>query len=115
MKLGLAILLLLLQQTAWAGNLTLAEFKQQTQLHYADLDMKQAALNSALDQKQHPQILVEKACAYSNGLKRLKAFAQQNSQLPYAQEEFVFVSQLDKNFNQSLQDLGTSYEKGCLK
>jgi hypothetical protein len=115
MKKNILLIGLIIGQQAIASQLSLAEFKQQTKLYYADLEVKQTALNTALDQKQHPNVLIEKACSYSTGLKQLKAFAKENRQLDYAQEEFVFVRELDERFNQSLQDLGTSYEKGCLK
>lgn len=115
MKKSLLLVVLLSSQCVMAAQLSLVEFKQKTNLHYADLERKQADLNQALNQKQHPKVLIEKACVYSTGLKQLKAFAQENNQLDYAREEFVFISQLDESFNQSLQDLGISYEKGCLK
>ena len=115
MKKYLLMSALLVSQYAMAAQLSLAEFKQQTNLQYADLELKQAHLNTALDQKKHPQILIEKACAYSTGLKRLKAFAQANRHLDYAKEEFTFIGQLDENFNQSLEELGTSYNKSCIQ
>ena len=114
MKKYLFVLALFTTQYAVAAQLSLAEFKQQTNVHYTELEMKQADLNTALDQKQHPDILIEKACVYSTGLKQLKTFAQKNQHLKYAQEEFVFVSQLDDSFDRSIQELGTSYEKSCL-
>ena len=115
MKKYALVLLFAVAQSALAVPLTLAEFKQQSNQHYSTLESKQAALNSALDQKQHPSVLIEKACSYSMGLKAFKNFAKQNQHLTYAQEEYAFIQQLDEKFDLSLNDLGTSYEKGCLK
>ncbi|ANF83115.1 hypothetical protein A3K93_06470 [Acinetobacter sp. NCu2D-2] len=57
--------------------------------------------------------MIKKACSYSTSLKNLKAFSKKNQHLAFAQEEYTFVSQLDDGFNQSLAELGTSYETGC--
>ena len=115
MKKTWGVVLFLLAQNVWAAPLTIDQFKQQTKAYYDDLEFKLADLNYAVDQKQHPTILIQKACRYSTALKGLKSFAQKNKHLTFAQEEFAFVSQLDDGFNQSLHDLGTSYEKGCTK
>lgn len=109
------VALFLLAQTVLAAPLTTDQFKQQTKAYYDDLEFKLADLNYAVDQKQHPSILIQKACRYSTALKGLKSFAEKNKHLTFAQEEYVFVSQLDEGFNQSLADLGTSYAKGCKK
>ena len=115
MKKLVGVTVLLLAQSVWSAPLTTEQFKQQTKAHYDDLEFKLADLNYAVDQKQHPSILIQKACRYSTALKGLKSFAQKNKHLTFAQEEYVFVSQLDDGFNQSLLDLGTTYEKGCTK
>lgn len=115
MKKTWGVALFLLAQTVWAAPLTTDQFKQQTKAYYDDLEFKLADLNYAVDQKQHQSILIQKACRYSTALKGLKGFAQKNKHLAFAQEEYVFVSQLDDGFNQSLLDLGTTFEKGCTK
>lgn len=115
MKKYWGIVLLLAQSTWAAAPLTTAEFKQQTKVYYDDLEFKLADLNYAVDQKQHPSILIQKSCRYSTALKGLKDFAQKNKHLAFAQQEYIFVSQLDNGFNQSLADLGTTYNKSCMQ
>lgn len=100
---------------SWAKPLTQAEFKAQVKQHYDALELKQTALNVSVDRRDHPSIMIAKACDYSKGLKQLKQFSEQNLHLAEARDELKFVSSLDTNFNQSLLDLGTTYETGCLK
>ncbi|ATO21067.1 hypothetical protein BS636_12070 [Acinetobacter sp. LoGeW2-3] len=59
--------------------------------------------------------MIAKACDYSKGLKQLKHLSEQNLHLAEAKDELQFISSLDIGFNQSLQDLGTTYETGCVK
>ena len=113
MKTIWGVLMIFISQNLSAAPLKIEQFKQQNKAYYADAELKLADLNQALDQKQHPSILIEKACAYSTSLKNLKAFSKKNQHLAFAQEEYAFVSQLDDGFKQSLAELGTSYETGC--
>lgn len=114
-KLMLVIGLVGLSATVWAKPLSSAEFKSQVKQHYDGLELKQAALNVSVDRREHPTIMIAKACEYSRGLKQLKQFSEQNLQLAEAKDELQFIRSLDISFNQSFIDLGTTYETGCLK
>ena len=114
-KLMLVIGLVGLSATIWAKPLSSAEFKFQVKQHYDALELKQAALNVSVDRREHPAIMIAKTCEYSKGLKQLKHFSEQNLYLAEAKDELQFVHLLDTSFNQSFIDLGTTYEKGCLK
>ena len=114
-KLMLVIGLVGLSATVWAKPLSSAEFKSQVKQHYDALELKQAALNVSVDRREHPAIMIAKACEYSRGLKQLKQFSEQNLHLAEDKDELQFVHLLDTSFNQSFIDLGTTYETGCLK
>jgi uncharacterized protein (DUF1697 family) len=109
---GLGIMVI--SVAGWAQSLSQNEFKAQVKQHYASLELKLAQLNASVDQMEHPSLMIAKACEYATGLKQLKQFSEQNSALAVAQSELQFVSALDKEFEKSLQDLGTSYQKGCV-
>ena len=113
-KLIIAIGILGLSVSAWAKPLSQAEFKAQTKQKYDELELKLAVLNSSVDRREHPALMIAKACEYATGLKQLKYLSEQNLHLATAQDEFRFVSTLDNQFTQSLQDLGTTYEPGCV-
>lgn len=113
-KLIIAIGILGLSVSAWAKPLSQAEFKVQTKQKYDELELKLAVLNSSVDRREHPALMIAKACEYASGLKQLKHLSEQNLHLAVAQDEFQFVSTLDNQFAQSLQDLGTTYETGCV-
>lgn len=114
-KLMLVIGLVGLSATVSAKPLSSAEFKSQVKQHYDALELKQAALNVSVDRREHPTIMIAKACEYSRGLKQLKQFSEQNLHLAEAKDELQFIRSLDTSFNQSFIDLGTTYEMGCLK
>ncbi len=114
-KLFLTVGLLGISVTICAKPLTQTEFKAQVKQHYDALELKQALLNISVDQREHPSLMIAKACDYASGLKQLKQLSEHNQHLPEAREELQFISSLDNGFNQSLQELGTTYETGCLK
>ena len=114
-KLMLVIGLMGLSATVSAKPLSSAEFKSQVKQHYDALELKQAALNVSVDRREHPTIMIAKACEYSRDLKQLKQFSEQNLHLAEAKDELQFICSLDTSFNQSFIDLGTTYETGCLK
>jgi len=114
-KLMLVIGLMGLSATVSPKPLSSAEFKSQVKQHYDALELKQAALNVSVDRREHPTIMIAKACEYSRDLKQLKQFSEQNLHLAGAKDELQFIRSLDTSFNQSFIDLGTTYETGCLK
>ncbi|MFV5491924.1 hypothetical protein [Acinetobacter sp. ASP199] len=114
-KLLLVLGLMGLSATVWAKPLSQTEFKSQVKQHYDALELKQAALNLSLDRREHPSLMIAKACDYAKGLKEVKRLSEQNLHLAEAKDELQFISSLDTSFNQSLIDLGTTYETGCLK
>ncbi|WP_353383376.1 hypothetical protein [Acinetobacter schindleri] len=67
-KLILVIGLVGLSATVWAKPLSSAEFKSQVKQHYDALELKQAAFNVSVDRREHPTIMIAKACEYSKGL-----------------------------------------------
>ena len=103
-----------LSVSIWAKPLSHTEFKAQTKQQYDELELKLAVLNSSVDHREHPMLMIAKACEYAAGLKQLKQLSEQNLHLAAAQDELQFVSTLDEGFAQSLQDLGTTYETGCI-
>ena len=114
-KLILMIELIGLSATVSAKPSSSAEFKSQVQQHDDAIELKHAALTVSVDRREHPTIMIAKACEYSRGLKRLKQFSEQNLHLAEAKDELQVIRSLDTSFNQSFIDLGTTYEMGCLK
>ena len=114
MRYIMAMVLAVVAGGVQAAAMTDIQFKQQAKLYLDDLELKQAALNLVVTQMQHPSIMVARACDYSKGLKAFKQFSKENLHLKQAKDDYQFISQLDRQFDQSLMDLGTTYETGCV-
>lgn len=114
MKYWILIALCTVSTTLWAKPLTQAEFKAQVRQYYDSLEVKLAQLNESVDRRDHPSLMIAKACEYASGLKQLKQLAQNHQYLSAAQDELEFVNQLDQGFDRSLQDLGTTYAASCI-
>ena len=114
-KFGIFLLAVGCSTLLWAKPLTQAEFKAEVKRQYNEIENKQAILSRALDEKEHPTSLVRKACDYSISLKTLKQFSKNNLHLAEAKDELKFMTELDQHFDQSLADLGATFDKDCKK
>jgi hypothetical protein len=96
-----------------AENIQANVFKQQIQSNYTKLKKQKTELYDAVMRSDEDWKIIQKACAYSNTLKQLKQMSLKYQQLDAAKTELVFVSEMDRNFDQSFEMYGTSYQRSC--
>lgn len=96
-----------------AQTLSLADFKRNVQQGYATLKAQKNHLHQAVADVELEWKIIQRACDYSKTLKKLKQVSSNNQHLDEAKTELAFVSEMDRNFNQSFAMYGTSYQKSC--
>lgn len=96
-----------------AQPLSLVDFNRSVQQAYNTLKTQKNDLHQAVADVELEWKIIQRACDYSKTLKKLMQVSSNNQHLDAAKTELAFVSEMDRNFNQSFAMYGTSYQKSC--
>lgn len=103
----------LFSQSTFAEQLTQSQYDIKVKQFYNALETKQADLNRALDKRDSLDSILKKSCEYATYMRNLEKLSLENIHLRKAQDEVNFIRGLIQNFDQSLADLGTTYNRSC--
>lgn len=97
MRLGIflsAIGMLIVISIAYANNMTQRQFDSAVKNLYDSIELSQKKLTLSVDQKEHPTVIIRRACEYADKLNQLEKLANLNLQLDKAKEEAAFASSM---------------------